>query len=243
MSFYVMSDIHGMYDKYTAMLKKIRFSDSDMLFVLGDVLDRGSEGMRILWDMMMFPNIIPILGNHDYMAAQSLRMLMQEVTLESLQKFDKEIMTGLTEWAQTGGMVTIEEFKKLDDEERESVLDYLDEFELFDEVEAGGKDFVLVHAGLDNFSPDRPLEDYGLHEVLFHAPDYSKVYYPDKYLVTGHRPTRLEFEGKDFWNADPSGKYKDEIVFTNNHIAIDCGCGYGGRLGALCLDTLETFYV
>lgn len=243
MSFYVMSDIHGMYDKYTAMLRKIRLSESDMLFVLGDVLDRGSEGLRILWDMMMSPNIIPLLGNHDYMAAQSLRLLMQEVTPESLKAFDKEIMTGLTEWAQTGGLATIEEFKKLNDEKRESILEYLDEFELFDEVEAGGKDFVLVHAGLDNFSPDRPLEDYGLHEVLFHSPDYSKVYFPDRYLVTGHRPTRLEFEKADFWNADPNVSYKDEIVFINNHIAIDCGCGYGGRLGALCLDTMKTYYV
>ena len=243
MSFYVMSDIHGMYDKYTAMLRKIRLSESDMLFVLGDVLDRGSEGVRILWDMMMSPNIIPLLGNHDYMAAQSLRLLMQEVTPESLKAFDKEIMTGLTEWAQTGGLATIEEFKKLSDEKRESILEYLDEFELFDEVEAGGRDFVLVHAGLDNFSPDRPLEDYGLHEVLFHSPDYSKVYFNDRYLVTGHRPTRLEFEKAEFLNADPNVSYKDEIVFINNHIAIDCGCGYGGRLGALCLDTMKTYYV
>ena len=72
MKTYVISDIHGMYDKYEAMLRKIRFSDSDMLFVLGDVLDRGSEGMKVLWSMMMYPNIIPLLGNHDYMAAQSL---------------------------------------------------------------------------------------------------------------------------------------------------------------------------
>ena len=243
MKYYVMSDIHGMYDKYEEMLCKIRFSDSDMLFVLGDVLDRGSEGMKVLWSMMMYPNIIPILGNHDYMAAQSLRMLMQEVTEDSIKKLDKEILTGLTQWAQTGGMETIAEFRKLDHDERESVLDYLDEFELFDEVKVGGKTFVLVHAGLDNFDPKRPLEDYGLHEVIFHHPDYDKVYFPDKYLVTGHTPTRMTFEGEDFWHADPGKSYKDEIVFVNNHIAIDCGCGYGGRLGCLCLNTMETFYV
>lgn len=240
---YVMSDIHGMYDKYVAMLQKIRFSEEDVLFVLGDVVDRGEGGMKLLWDMMMYPNIIPLLGNHDYMAAQSLRFLMQEVTEETIGLLDENILTGLQQWMETGGMETVKEFKKLDPEERESILDYLDEFSLIDWVEAGGNVFVLVHAGLDNFSPYRPLQDYSLQETIFHSPDYSKVYFPDKYLVTGHRPTRLEFEGKDFWNADPDGTYKDEIVFTNNHIAIDCGCGYGGRLGALCLDTLETFYV
>jgi serine/threonine protein phosphatase 1 len=240
---YVMSDIHGMYDKYVAMLKKIHFSDEDTLFILGDVVDRGEGGMKLLWDMMMYPNIIPLLGNHDYMAAQSLRFLMQEVTEESIGLLDENILTGLQQWLETGGMETLKEFRKLDQDERESILDYLDEFALIDWVEAGGNTFVLAHAGLDNFSQYRPLGEYKLEEVIFHSPDYSKVYFPDKYLVTGHRPTRLEFEGKDFWNADPNGSFKDEIVFTNNHIAIDCGCGYGGRLGALCLDTLETFYV
>lgn len=27
------------------------------------------------------------------------------------------------------------------------------------------------------------------------------------------------------------------------HISIDCGCAYGGRLGCICLDTMEEFYV
>lgn len=40
---YVASDIHGEYKKYIQMLNKINFSDSDILYVLGDVIDRGSE--------------------------------------------------------------------------------------------------------------------------------------------------------------------------------------------------------
>ena len=40
---YVISDIHGCYDKYTAMLAKINFNDSNILYVLGDVVDRGAQ--------------------------------------------------------------------------------------------------------------------------------------------------------------------------------------------------------
>ena len=36
---YVMSDIHGQYDKYLAMMDKIRFSDDDHLYIIGDVID------------------------------------------------------------------------------------------------------------------------------------------------------------------------------------------------------------
>ncbi|MBR6834691.1 MAG: metallophosphoesterase, partial [Oscillospiraceae bacterium] len=52
---YVMSDIHGEYDKYRRMLEKIRFSDNDILYILGDVVDRGPEPAKILLDMMKRP--------------------------------------------------------------------------------------------------------------------------------------------------------------------------------------------
>ena len=42
---YVMSDIHGMYEKYEKMLKQIDLSEKDTLYVLGDIVDRGSGSM------------------------------------------------------------------------------------------------------------------------------------------------------------------------------------------------------
>lgn len=41
---YVMSDIHGKYDKYIQMLKQIHFSEKDTMYILGDMIDRGGEG-------------------------------------------------------------------------------------------------------------------------------------------------------------------------------------------------------
>lgn len=35
----------------------------------------------------------------------------------------------------------------------------------------------------------------------------------------------------------------DEIFVKNRHIVIDCGCEFGGKLGCICLDTMEQFYV
>ena len=49
---YVMSDIHGMYDKYAKILRKIDFKESDILYVIGDVVDRGEAPMKVLFDMM-----------------------------------------------------------------------------------------------------------------------------------------------------------------------------------------------
>lgn len=41
---YCVSDIHGELDKFERMLKLIRFSDSDHLYIIGDVIDRGAAG-------------------------------------------------------------------------------------------------------------------------------------------------------------------------------------------------------
>ena len=65
---YVMSDLHGCYDKYAWMLEKIGFGDGDTLYILGDVIDRGPDGIRILLDMMGRKNVIPIIGNHESLA-------------------------------------------------------------------------------------------------------------------------------------------------------------------------------
>ena len=40
MAHYVMGDIHGEADRFHAMLKKIQFSEDDILILLGDV-ERG----------------------------------------------------------------------------------------------------------------------------------------------------------------------------------------------------------
>lgn len=222
---YVMADIHGHFDKYKEMLKKIQLSDDDTLYVLGDVLDRGPDGLKILQDMMLRVNVIPILGNHEYMASNCLAWLMREVTEESIDNIDAERLRGITEWMSVGGDKTIEEFRKLSMEDREDILEYLSEFELYEVVHANGETFILVHAGLDNFALDRDLYDYDLSELIFNKPDYEKTYFPDIYLVTGHVPTM------------------GEILEKNRHIALDCGAGYGGKLGCICLDTMEKFYV
>ena len=37
---YVVSDIHGNYDLFVKLLRKINFSKSDTMFVCGDVIDK-----------------------------------------------------------------------------------------------------------------------------------------------------------------------------------------------------------
>lgn len=227
---YVISDLHGRFDRYQQMLEVIEFTLDDTLYVLGDVIDRGPDGIKILQDMMFRPNVFPFLGNHEFTAAICLPWLMQEVTDQSLNALDGTQIAALSEWIANGGGVTLRSLKELATEEREEVLEYFREMELFAEVETNGRSFVLTHSGLSNFSPGRPLSDYNLEDFLFCRPGMDTVYFPDKLLIFGHTPTRYL-----------SGQ--DKILRQKTWIDIDCGCAApSGRLGCLCLDTMEEFY-
>ena len=231
MAVYVMSDLHGNYDGFMSILKQIKFSEEDELYVDGDIVDRGRDGIKILQYMMMQPNIYPIIGNHEYALMQVLDFVTQEITEDSISKIDEKTLQNIIEYQNIGGQVTLDEFHKLSKEEQQDIMDYLEEFTAYEEITVSGKSFVIIHAGFINFNLNRRLDDYQLYELIFKAPDYEKVYFKDKYLVTGHLPTRA-IEG-----AKP-----DEIYIANNHIAIDCASGYGGKVGCIRLDDFNCFY-
>ena len=228
---YVMSDIHGMYDKYMQMLEAINFSDDDTLYILGDVIDRGKEPVKILLDMMSRPNIIPLLGNHEYMAIQCLEWLSKEITEENLKGVDEIKLNKLYDWMNNGGHATIKAFKELTPEVRQAIIDYIYEFTLVEEVSVNGMDFVMVHAGIKNFDKNKDLDSYQVEDYIWERPDLEVPYFDDKFTIIGHTPT-LAITGEP------------EIIVYNKFVDIDCGaCFESGKLACLCLDTLQEYYV
>ncbi len=230
---YVISDIHGQYDMFAELLEKIGLKESDTLYVLGDVLDRGPQPVKTLRKLMEMPNAVCIVGNHELMALECLEFLMQEVTDMSIEKLDEKMLDNLVTWQFNGSRTTIDGFRKLDSETKREVIDFIKEFLIFEEVSAGDNDYLLVHAGLGNYAPEKDIEDYTLNELTWARPDFNEKYYEDTIVVTGHTPTQFIEE-----NPNPGFIFR-----KNNHIVIDCGAHIpGGRLAAICLDTGEEYY-
>lgn len=48
MATYVISDIHGQYNMFIELLDKINLKDTDTLYILGDVLDRGPHPIKTI---------------------------------------------------------------------------------------------------------------------------------------------------------------------------------------------------
>lgn len=230
---YIIADIHGCYEKYRQLLEKIGFADADTLYILGDAVDRGPEPIRVLQDMMERVNVYFIMGNHDFAFYHLMRQLTQDVTEEACQQtLTVELMNQYNAWLSDGGESTAREFQKLSTQSRLAVLDYLDEASAYEIICHKGKRYILTHAGLNNFSPEKALEDYDLADFLDDQPNYGKRYFPDTntFLVTGHTPT-FHIHGKP------------EVYRENGHIALDCGCVFGGKLAAYCIETGEVTYV
>lgn len=164
---YVMSDLHGCFEEYKRMLEKIDFKESDTLYILGDIVDRGSQSIEILQDMMLKSNVFPILGNHEYMLNECLDFMLSEINEENISTInDSNIIQKLTSWiTENGGAPTFEQLNHLSKEELLDLQDYLMEFEIYKSLEVNQKRFVLVHA---NMKPEylNDIEKY-LMNMLF----------------------------------------------------------------------------
>ena len=214
---YVVSDLHGYpHEKFLALLAKADFGNDDFLYILGDIVDRnGDGGVETLNWLMYQTNVQLILGNHEAMLL-ACSFVFDEITEDSIESLTAEKIDMLTRYQLDGGNITLKAMQKLPKETQQDILDYLRDCPLYETVNAGGKDFILVHAGLGNFDPNKQIEDYTTEELLWSWPELTDIYYKDKITVFGHTPT--------FSFVD---EYEGKIIKTNTWIDIDVGAGFG----------------
>ena len=222
---YVCSDIHGEYGAYLDFINSI-FTDDDTLYVIGDVLDRGSNAIDLIQDIMQRSNVVMLKGNHEKILADTL----EELCGASSENEIRTIIDESLAIDRIGQEETLLDFAKLNKSQQRDIIDFINGLPLYEELEIDGKTYLLVHGGLPDFS-DIPVEWYEEDDLLFGPHDYDETHYEDTIVIVGHVPTRFIH-----------GAIPDEILRRNDTIAIDCGCGFGGQLGVLCLDTDEEFY-
>lgn len=226
---YICSDIHGLYDRYIRLLDTIQLKDTDTLYVLGDAIDRGPDGIRILQDMMQRRNVEFFMGNHEHM------MLMY------LFGFDP------TAWMLdcNGGKTTFEDFRQLSETEQAEIISYLNSSWIVKILKINGKRYSLSHIGIidtdtdkraDFLSKETDVRD--LQKMVWGMSPYDLekiLSYPEELcptvFVTGHIVTRRYSFGFD----------EDDVVYSDfdngcRYVDIDCGCALSDGSGALsCL--------
>lgn len=221
---YVVSDLHGCYDKYKALLDRLNLTENDSLYILGDIVDRGDGGMAILLDLAKRKNIFSYRGNHDHCA----QMLLRKFAIPNDGYFADGFVEAFRAWLSDGGNATYEGFMKLDYKNRLTAINYLNSLPLFEELSIGGQKYFLAHT-VPAKEKMLQMANCRLFDFIMGEPEYEKTYFEDTVVITGHTPTGF---------IDPD--YTGRIWKGNNHIAIDCGAVFGNPLGCICLDTMET---
>ena len=229
---YCISDIHGCYDEFTALLEKINFTSTDTLYVLGDVIDRGKESIKCLRYIMGAPNVHLLMGNHEQM--------MFDALTNDYEKDDSLMVN----WLANGGTETLPEFCKLSEDEKIAIMDYIGNLPYLAEVKIGEQNYVLVHAGLNvvdiaikgEISTAQVLpQQYHNDLVWIREKFFCKKALPSSITVFGHTPIPIieKQNGAKVWRDK---RFKDKI-------GIDGGCVHGGNLLALRLDDMAEFAV
>lgn len=230
MATYVMSDVHGAYAALTEMLQCIQLSEDDVLYILGDVVDRGPQGVEILRLVMRTPNIRMILGNHEYMCCQFFGPDADE--------------TVIRRWNRNGNFTTLKGFDEVTPEEKQQILAFLRALPDEARVRVNGRDYILVHGFIGDNTHDRVWNRPKLED----QPPLEE----NESLIVGHTPV-CEYvcpgSDEDMYVYSRSLTERGDhfrILHAKGFTDIDCCVGYGmsaARLACLRLDDGREFYV
>lgn len=215
---YVMSDIHNDSGRFHAMLREIHFSEGDMLYILGDLFDRSlyePDPVGVYFIVLELGDAcVVVRGNHDEWLASYL--------WEYCHRTERECMR-MKPYPYNSFALLRERLPVVD---LLTLAERIGGWSLQISVTLEDTEYLLAHA---QTAP--PSEQKGDDYYLLGEMDNS-VWMGrgiEGYVsVCGHQN-----KGNRIW--------KNEI---GNLYLCDCGCGYrDGRLGCLCLETREEFYV
>ena len=236
MATYVVSDLHGQFHLFAKLLKEINFNENDFMYILGDAIDRGPDGILLLQAIKDAPNMDLLIGNHEF-------LMLQSVSVDGSAD-----LTGAdaTLWTlYNGGEITYEHYEDLLLEERKDLLEWLNTRKLTTVVTVNDKKYCLTHSFFNEEGIDMELKDIDKEvawECVWCSPFRQDLYksidsynIPDTTFIIGHVPVQRVVDG---FHA-----YKEENV-----ILIDGGCAMAANpkydkdtygIICLCLDDMK----
>ena len=222
---YCISDIHGHYDLFCRLLDKIRFSGGDKIYVLGDIIDKGPDSIRLAKLLFSMPNVYCIAGNHEYDFLKYYRALMQQT-----ENYDR-VLEKLRTYFSDGTLLDWE------------TVDRFDLLPFYVETDK----FIGVHAGLPFrdglfLPPEGARPEQLVYDRVFKEPDILPQ--GKMCILYGHTPVRY-LTGQDEILLYP----RDSAVKDSRNIAdyckihLDTGVVLSGVLGCFAVNTCQSFYV
>lgn len=223
---FAISDIHGCPKTFEALLEKVAFTKADVLYLLGDYVDRGPDSKGVIdrvWALQAEGyQVFCLRGNHE----------------ELVLRAASGNYTYLEKWLLTDGKDTMDSFGVNDCADIPApYLEWMNALPYF--METGN--YLLVHAGLD-FGLDDPLSDTS--EMCWLRNWYQDIRYDwldGRIILHGHTPADADVIVNQLVNLS-----------DNQYLDLDNGCVYADPrhwkregLGSLCafdMDSRRLFF-
>lgn len=232
-----VSDIHGHYHHLKGLLKKVSFTEMDILFIVGDILEKGPlclQTLRYVMDLCKNYTVYPLMGNVD-----AAVLLMLEESDEDLYEF---ISAMKSRWGSSlltdmcseidlhiSGPADMPQMKEEIRKHFKEEFDFLQNLATIIETQH----YIFVHGGL----PSDDIDSFeGTDAIAYLKNDafMEKGIIFNKYTVVGHWPVTLYNEKIASLNP----------IINNNQkiISIDGGCGLkrDGQLNALIIPHINS---
>lgn len=221
----VTSDIHGYLSYFKNVLKKASFSANDVLFIVGDMIEKGPDSfgtLRYVMELFERGNVIPLIGNVD---AYRLK-LIYELNEDNASDFYNYILS-LRKWVGSSFYeelavecgYAINSPEDILRSKQAIITHFQNEFDFLASLPTvvETQNYVFVHGGLREKKP-LDNESKGIFELTkFDAFMNNTPHSFDKYVIVGHWPVSL-------YNF--SIQQLNPIINRDKKIiSIDGGCG------------------
>lgn len=261
---YVISDVHGCFDEFTHVLALSGFAANDRLFVLGDAIDRGPKSVEMIkWLLHAPSNVTYMLGNHELMMLEDVRNPESTTVPLTVSNwgYNGGNETGIQMMQRMTPDERVEYFDLCRTLSPAAAVKFRD-------ANNGGflTESYLIHAGCflneEMVSSASSIADLVAKQSLS-----DLVWERDTWIGSGWRPpipvvfghTSVHFAASYFkelgdnWPMWSCGRCRPTesmicrgenhlVMRWGNHIDIDCGCAYQGKLACLRLEDMHVFY-
>lgn len=222
---FVIGDIHGNYNFFQTTLKELGITDDDVIISVGDLVDRGANNAKMLFEFLNKENRHMVLGNHEDM------MMRGQTSREWYQN-----------WLHNGGQRTLDE---IGEPGISHFCELLKDTPHLIEVNHRGCKLGITHAGIPHYPNvsnwdiikqyteqnaeyrhqllwDRDAIQYAMND--YQVPEKEKlerIISGVDYVIHGHTgvPNKLQF-GNRVWidTQFRSGKFTLAYMDTETHL-------------------------
>ena len=213
---YATTDLHGHGDLWDQIKEFLK--EDDKLVFLGDAIDRGPDGVRIMAELLSDSRVIYIKGNHEWLASED----------DNLAFWLKK---------ENGGIPTFRVLMSLDEADRTLLKNEVKKLHCCAEyTNSIGQRIFLCHAGWDMVDQEADILQDREHFIQPWPKDCEY-----DILIHGHTPVGLL---KYLLCNNPEDISNNKIMYycDNHKIDIDVGTNTTGTAALLDLDTFDVHY-